>query len=56
MATTSTLVDRLEHHFQRFIVLDDGLPLVLALWSLATHVYDCFDAFPYPAITSPTKR
>jgi hypothetical protein len=56
MATTSTLVDCLERHFQRFIALDTGLPLVLALWSLATHTYDCFDAFPYLAITSPTKR
>lgn len=33
-----------------------GLPFVLALWTLASHVFDCFEAFPYLAITSPTKR
>jgi len=38
------------------LAIDEGLPLVLAAWSLATYVYDKFDAFPYLAITSPTKR
>ena len=46
----------LEGRFQKLMALDAGLPLVLALWVLATHVFDCFDAFPYLAITSPTKR
>ncbi len=52
----SNVVDELETFFSRFLALNPGLPLVLALWSLATHLYDGFDAFPYLAITSPTKR
>ncbi len=47
---------RLENTFRQYVALDDGLPLVLALWTLATHVFACFDAFGYLAITSPTKR
>jgi hypothetical protein len=49
-------VDRLEHHFRRFLAIDPGLPLVLALWSLATHLYDVFDAFAYLAVTSPIRQ
>jgi len=55
-ANTTTLVDDLERHFSGFLAADPGVPLVLAFFSLATHVYDCFDAFPYLGITSPTKR
>jgi hypothetical protein len=50
------LVTTLENTFSRYVALEPGLPLVLALWTLATHVFACFDAFPYLAITSPTKR
>src|SRR5437868_4571563 len=50
------LVTTLESTFRKYVALDSGLPLVLALWTLATHLFDCFDAFPYLAITSPTKR
>ena len=50
------IVSALENTFRTFVALDVGLPFVLALWILATHVFDCFDAFPYLAITSPTKR
>ena len=50
------IVVKLESTFEKYVVLDPGLPLVLALWALATHLFDCFDAFPYLAITSPTKR
>src|SRR5882724_3555038 len=50
------LLATLENTFAKYLALDAGLPLVLALWTLATHVFDCFDAFPYVAITSPTKR
>jgi Protein of unknown function (DUF3631) len=52
----SSIVEDLEGFFSRFLVLSSGLPLVLALWSLATHLHESFDAFPYLAITSPTKR
>lgn len=50
------VVEDLEEFFSRFLAVSDGLPLVLALWSLSTHMFECFDAFPYVAITSPTKR
>jgi hypothetical protein len=50
------IVATLEGTFRRYLALDPGLPFVLALWTLATHVFECFDAFPYIAITSPTKR
>jgi hypothetical protein len=51
----SSIVGDLEGFCCRFLVLSPGLPLVLALWSLATHLHESFDAFPYLAITSPTK-
>lgn len=50
------IVNKLEDLFSRFLVLSPGLSLVLALWSLAAHLHQAFDAFPYLAITSPTKR
>ena len=50
------ILTTLEGIYGKYLALDAGLPLVLALWTLATHVFDCFDAFPYLAITSPTKR
>jgi len=52
----AALLCSLEEHFTRYAVLEKGLPLVLALWSLATHLFIGFDTFPYLAITSPTKR
>jgi hypothetical protein len=62
VATKSAVVDgtqivlTLESTFRQYVAFDDGLPLVLALWTVATHVFACFDAFGYLAITSPTKR
>ena len=55
-ASGAVIVATLEEEFRKYVALDTGLPRVLALWTLATHVFDCFDAFPYLAITSPTKR
>jgi hypothetical protein len=50
------LLCSLEEHFTRYAVLEKGLPLVLSLWSIATHLFAGFDTFPYLAVTSPTKR
>ena len=50
------IVATLENTFRKHVALNADLPLVLALWTLATHLFTCFDAFPYLAITSPTKR
>lgn len=55
-AVGSEIITALEETFCKYLALDPGLPLVLSLWTLATHLFDCFDAFPYLAITSPTKR
>jgi hypothetical protein len=52
----SAILGDLEGFFLRFLALTEGLPLVLALWCLATHLFEAFDAYPYLAITSPTKR
>jgi Protein of unknown function (DUF3631) len=49
-------IDALESYFKRYLAIRPGLPLVLALWSAATYLFDAFDAFAYLAITSPTKR
>lgn len=50
------LLFSLEEHFTRYAVLEKGLPLVLSLWSIATHLFAGFDTFPYLAVNSPTKR
>ena len=53
----STLVDQIERCFDR--VTSPSMKVLrwfLALWSLATYVDLCFDAFPYLGITSATKR
>ena len=49
-------IEALERRFKRYLSLRPGLALVLALWSLATYLFDLFDSFPYLAVTSPTKR
>jgi hypothetical protein len=54
--TGAEIVNTLESMYRKYVALDAGLHFVLALWTLATHVFDCFDAYPYLAITSPTKR
>lgn len=45
-----------EAFIKRYVVMALGLPLVEALWSQATHLFECFDTFSYLAVTSPTKR
>jgi len=50
------LLCSLEEHFRRYAVIENGLPLVLSLWSIATHLFSGFDTFPYLAVTSPTRR
>lgn len=51
-----SLIRALERHFSCHLAIDSGLPLVLAAWSMASHLFERFDCFPYLAITSPTKR
>jgi hypothetical protein len=55
-STGTRILSKLEGIFKKYLALDSGLPLLLALWALATHLFDCFDAFSYLAVVSPTKR
>ena len=52
----AALVRDVEGFLRRFIVLPVHTALPLTLWALATFTFESFDAFPYLAITSPTKR
>lgn len=52
----SAVIPEVEQFYSRFLVLPSGVPLVLALWTLATYTFQVFDAFPYVVILSPTKR
>src|SRR5437764_14856060 len=53
---SQVLLGKVERHFTRYAALQFYVPLVLALWSVATWIFEGFDCFPYLAITSPTKR
>ena len=46
----------LEDFFERYAVVPQGLPLVLALWVIGSNFFDIFDAYPYLVVTSPLKR
>jgi hypothetical protein len=45
-----------ESLIRRFCILSDVTYLPLATWTVATHLPDAFDAFPYIALLSPAKR
>ncbi len=49
------LVERLERLYQNHVKLDNGFPLVLALWNLHTYMFDDFPLTPYLWLHSPTK-
>lgn len=51
-----SLLADVEAHFRKYVVTDSRYLLVVSLWAIATHLFSAFDAFPYLAITSPTKR
>jgi hypothetical protein len=42
--------------FRQFFVLAEAYFVILAIWTLHTHVFEAFDYTPYLSITSPTKR
>ena len=45
-----------ESFIRRFCILPDAAYFPLAVWIVATHLPDAFDAFPYIALLSPAKR
>jgi hypothetical protein len=52
----TALVRDVEGFLRRFMALPAHTALTLAVWALATFTFESFDAFPYLAITSPTKQ
>ena len=50
------VVAEVEKMVRRFCVLPDAAYLPLAIWAVATHIAEKFDAFPYIAMLSPAKR
>jgi hypothetical protein len=46
----------LEDFISSFVVLPPHTLLPIALWVLATHVFDIFDAFPFLIVSSPAPR
>lgn len=53
----TTLVDRIESYLTRYVSFTNpDQAFACALWTIATHCWPTFDAFPYMAITSATKR
>lgn len=54
--TGSDLLREVEWFIRRFVVLPPKSCLPVALWAMATHVFDEFDPFPYLAVSAPTKR
>lgn len=60
----SSIIEELELFFLRYLCLEPGVSLLLALWTLGTHLFPgpgqsedyVFDQYPYLHVTSPTKR
>ena len=50
------VVAEVETFITRYVVLPDAAKLLLALWTITTHIFENFDAFPYLALLSPVKR
>lgn len=50
------LIERLEGFIRRFVVMDEDLPALLALWLMGTYCYTAFEYFPYLVLRSPEKR
>lgn len=51
------LISRIKNYLSGYMAFPDtSLPLTLAFWAMATHLYDSFDAFPYLVITAATKQ
>lgn len=49
------LLTALEGFLTRYAAVPQGMPLVLALYTVMTHCFEVFDALAYVAVTSPTK-
>jgi hypothetical protein len=52
----AALLAAVERFFTRYVVLPTGVPMALAVWTMATWLVEVFDITPYLVITSPEKR
>lgn len=50
------LLDEIEATIRRFIVAEEQIPELVALWIVFTHAVQAFSIAPYLAISSPEKR
>jgi Protein of unknown function (DUF3631) len=54
---TRDLIATVSNVFKRFVVIQDQrMYTLIAIWTVATYVYESFDYFPILRVTSPTKR
>ncbi|HLH44041.1 MAG TPA: DUF3631 domain-containing protein [Bryobacteraceae bacterium] len=54
--TSGAVVERTKEFVCRYVVLPPAARLPVALWAIATHTFESFDAFPYLSLSSPTPR
>jgi hypothetical protein len=50
------LLEEIERHLHRYLILPAPAYLPLSLWALGTHAVQKFDCFPYVAAVSAAKR
>jgi Protein of unknown function (DUF3631)/Domain of unknown function (DUF3854) len=50
------VAETIAEFFRQYFVLAPAYFVILAIWTLHTHVFQSFDYTPYLTITSPTKR
>jgi hypothetical protein len=56
VSETQDVIEGVEGLIRRFCILPDSAYLPLATWTVATYLAHVFEAFPYLALLSPTKR
>jgi len=50
------LLSEMEKFVARFLILPQGSLLPVVAWTIATFVFETFEAFPYLCLLSPTKQ
>jgi hypothetical protein len=56
IGSDSDLLSGVEQFIRRYVILPAAAYLPTALWAIATHAVEQFDAFPYVALLSAAKR
>lgn len=50
------LLSDLTEFYNKYVTFTDDYGFVMALWVMATYMFNSFDAFPYVVVTAATKR